>query len=147
MSKDHVYELRALGENVVNAYTGAGKALQEALAVMAASFSPPAVEDEQSAPDPRVFEHVDLSGDRVIFTPHHSQAGWLQVVTVEDPEVHLDQAAVNRLARYLDRHRTDLTKGPDQHRTDDEPGCGARGLHPCHDYARDGQWNRCEGQS
>lgn len=56
---------------------------------------------------PRRFEHTDPSDDRVLVRPHVEMDGWLVVITFEEPEVHLDPDAINRLAQYLDGYRTD----------------------------------------
>lgn len=53
------------------------------------------------------FTHTDDYGDTVVFD-RTGRPGRFIVETTEDHEVVLDQDAVNRLARYLDRHRTDL---------------------------------------
>lgn len=66
---------------------------------------PEPVETEQ----PERFEHRDIDGDRVLVYPH-DYPGFESVLMVEtdsDPGVRLSQDAVNRLAQYLDRYRTD----------------------------------------
>lgn len=52
------------------------------------------------------FTHTDDDGDTVVFD-RTGYPGRFMVETTEDSEVLLDQDAVNRLAQYLDRHRTD----------------------------------------
>jgi hypothetical protein len=52
------------------------------------------------------FTHTDDYGDTVVFD-RTGRSGRFMVETTEDHEVVLDQDAVNRLAQYLDRHRTD----------------------------------------
>lgn len=54
-----------------------------------------------------MFTHTDDYGDTVVFD-RTGRSGRFMVETTEDHEVVLDQDAVNRLAQYLDRHRTDL---------------------------------------
>lgn len=54
------------------------------------------------------FTHTDDYGDTVVFD-RTGRSGRFMVETTEDHEVVLDQDAVNRLAQYLDRHRTDNT--------------------------------------
>jgi hypothetical protein len=51
------------------------------------------------------FTHTDDDGDGVVIDS--PVFGGLRIKTLEDPVVLLDQDAVNRLAQYLDRHRTD----------------------------------------
>lgn len=52
------------------------------------------------------FTHTDDYGDTVVFKT--DRPGQFLIETTEDSEVVLDQDAVNRLAQYLDQHRTDL---------------------------------------
>lgn len=99
MSNDHAYELRELMENLTKAYEVVGKVVREE---MAALFGlRPAAE-----PEPDGFEHTDNDGDSVAVR-QGALLGFVYV-DVNNDVARLDQSAVNRLAQYLDRHRTDL---------------------------------------
>lgn len=104
---DYVYELRELMQNFAKAFEKMGEAARESMDALAASFPPPAVEDEQPEPASDTFRHRDSDGDSFALGPVSLGGSVLGLETYEDRGVYLDQDAVNRLARYLDQHRTD----------------------------------------
>lgn len=83
--------------------------LVRALAVLAETARHAGEMIAQSLPgdaeQPEQFEHTDEDGDTVVMGEHHLP-GWLRA-SVNDRVVHLSPEAVNGLARYLDRYRTD----------------------------------------
>lgn len=101
---------------------------------------PEPVETEQ----PERFEHRDIDGDRVLVYPH-DYPGFESVLMVEtdsDPGVRLSQAAVNRLAQYLDRYRTDQQDCDAPVR---EHWCGSDSDHAEHTHGRQDNPARCLG--
>lgn len=114
---DHAYELRELMENFVQGFGAMGEAARKALEGLELTGQP-----VPKQPEPDRFKHTDGVGDRLSVGPN--QYGVLVVSQDDDMPVHLDQDAVNRLAQYLDRHRTDT---PCPTRFYDEDCAGTRG--------------------
>lgn len=101
---DHAYELRELMENFVQGFGAMGEAARKALEGLELTT--------QSAAEPDRFEHTDDDGDSVAVAVTPISRFVLELDTSTTAEIYLDQDAVNRLAQYLDRHRTDGPKVP-----------------------------------
>lgn len=136
MSDDRAYELRELMTNFVQGFEAMGEAARKALEGLELTTPP--------ADELYVFEHTDEDGDSLAIGPN--QHGQMMAEALNSMPVRLDQDAVNRLARYLDRHRTDQvdTREPD---SPAEHWCGRNGDHAAHDYDRDGAALHCQGVS
>ncbi len=97
----------------------------------------------QPVPELDQFEHIDDDGDLVSIGVNHRG---VMVVSPGDAgmPVRLDQDAVNRLARYLDRHRTDQvdTREPD---SPAEHWCGSDSDHAEHVSRAQGVPLKCLG--
>lgn len=107
MSNDHAYELRELMTNFVHGFGAMGEAARKALEGL--ELTPAA---EEPADEPDRFEHTDDHGDSVGVAVSPVSRFVLELDTSTTAEIYLDQGAVNRLAQYLDRHRTDGPKVP-----------------------------------
>lgn len=118
-------ELQKLMESLTKAYEVVGEIVGETVRKALGGLE----REPASVPEEPVFEYRDAEGDRLILGKN--QHGAMVVQLVEDMPVHLDQDAVNRLARYLDRHRTDMTdtREPD---APAEHGCGSDSDHAEH---------------
>lgn len=89
-----------------------------------------------TADQPEKFTHTDGHGDGLVVGPmnyYRARYGVLFAEFTEDPSVHLDQDAVNRLAQYLDRYRTDRTP------------CGTEGDKPSPAMENDDLTELCAG--
>lgn len=89
-----------------------------------------------TADQPEKFTHTDDHGDGLVVGPmnyYRARYGVLFAEFTEDPSVHLDQDAVNRLAQYLDRYRTDRTP------------CGTEGDKPSPAMDNDDRTETCAG--
>lgn len=96
MSNDHAYELRELAENLTRAYEIVSETVRKALEGL----------ELTSVAEPDRFKHVDHEGD--LISVGVNQLGVMMVSPGDTGmPVRFDQDAVNRLAQYLDRHRTD----------------------------------------
>lgn len=98
-------------EELVKAMEALAEAARNAgLAARVVSLPEPAA-GVLPAEQPERFEHVDIDGDRVLVYPH-DYPEFQSVLMVETEAntnaVRLSQEAVNRLAQYLDRYRTDM---------------------------------------
>lgn len=132
---DHAYELRELSESLSQALRVMSDAVREALSGMRLV--------SESADEPDQFEHIDDEGDSFAVGPN--QHGSFMVNPGENGmPVRLDQDAVNRLARYLDRHRTDLPK-PVANPDPMDHWCGRNSDHTAHLYGRDDTELSCSG--
>lgn len=132
---DHAYELRELSESLSQALRVMSDAVREALSGMRLV--------SESADEPDQFEHIDDEGDSFAVGPN--QHGSFMVNPGENGmPVRLDQDAVNRLARYLDRHRTDQvdTREPD---SPAEHWCGSDSDHAEHVSQAQGVPLKCLG--
>lgn len=129
-------------QRIVAAYEALGRAVQESLTGNGSEALGGLEREPASVPEEPVFEYRDAEGDRLILGKN--QHGAMVVQLVEDMPVHLDQDAVNRLARYLDRHRTDMTdtREPD---APAEHWCGSDSDHAEHVSQAQGVPLRCLG--
>lgn len=94
-------------QRIVAAYEALGRAVQESLTGNGSEAVPEPVHASS------VFEYTDHGNDTLTLVPGSAGKCTLSVNSCLDHVgVHLDQDAVNRLAQYLDRHRTDLTDTP-----------------------------------
>lgn len=70
-----------------------------------AAYVPQSLKAEQ----PERFEHRDIDNDRVLVYPHdYPEFQSVLMVETDGDSVRLSQDAVNGLAQYLDRYRTDI---------------------------------------
>lgn len=68
------------------------------------------------------FSHTDRDGDTVQVAPvYDGPEGTMYVHLAEGKTAHLSQTAVNELAQYLDRYRTDVPQEPEADRTGQPP--------------------------
>jgi hypothetical protein len=68
------------------------------------------------------FTHSDWDGDTILVGQvYDGPEGALYVHLAEGKTVHLSPTAVNELAQYLDRYRTDVPQDPDAVRTGQPP--------------------------
>lgn len=93
----------------------------------------------ETADPPEKFTHTDDYGDGLVVG--QLMFSGLSVRTLGDPEVFLDQDAVNRLAQYLDQHRTDRTNPTP---TESEERCPWALLRPGTRPEPYGRYDRCE---
>lgn len=91
--------LRTALETLAKAARVAGEAIAKSLSAVQTDF-------ELSGP-PDMLTYTDHHGDGVVVDAPSDGWSVLRIRTTEDPVVLLDQDAVNRLAQYLDQHRTD----------------------------------------
>lgn len=89
-------------QRIVAAYEALGRAVQESLIGNGSEAVP------EPTPEPDEFKHTDHGDDTLRVVPGSRGNCLLSVNSCADHVgVHLDQDAVNRLAQYLDQHRTD----------------------------------------
>ena len=92
-------------QRIVAAYEALGRAVQESLTGNGSEAVP------EPADEPGMieyFEYTDHGDDTLTLVPGSAGRCALSVSSCSDHVgVHLDQDAVNLLAQYLDRHRTD----------------------------------------
>ena len=129
---DHAYELRELMETLTKAYEIVGETVRESLAGLKLTGQP------EPADEPDRFEHTDRDGDwgRIAPGPDPSE------LYVNMKSLYLDQDAVNRLAQYLDLHRTDTADVDARPIKGECPACGhaSHGSVGCGETARN---HRC----
>lgn len=94
------------------------------------------------------FRHTDRDGDTLEVAPvYDGPEGTLYVHLAEGKTAHLSQTAVNELAQYLDRYRTDIPKvvaNPDASAR--EHWCGKSHDHAAHIHGKH-EVLRCLGSS
>ena len=100
MSNDRAYELRELMENLIKASEAVAERTRESLDAMFGLERAPAAEPDR-------FVHIDEHGDSFAVAVTPIERFVLELDASTTAEIPLDQDAVNRLAQYLDRHRTD----------------------------------------
>lgn len=125
--------------------------LSQAWQTVARQLSEPLPEPVK-AEQPEAFEYTDGDGGSLVVVLYEDRDGWLVTDSTKSSVVHLSPDAVNRLAQYLDQHRTDTPCSPDadmigapvavrEHR------CGCTSDHPGHEYVLNRQSVRCRGVS
>lgn len=93
-------------DDLVRALEVLAETVKAASAAVQAEYAP--VPEPVKAEQPDRFEHRDIDGDWVLVYPHkYPEFQSLLMVETDGDSVRLSQDAVNGLARYLDRYRTD----------------------------------------
>lgn len=95
-----------LRQDMNRALSALAKAAQHAGELIAAYVPKP---EPVKAKQPDRFEYRDSDGDRVLVYPHdYPEFESVLMVETDADSVRLSQDAVNGLAQYLDRYRTDV---------------------------------------
>lgn len=105
--------------------------LSQAWQTVARQLSEPLPEPAKAA-QPDRFEYTDDDGDSLVVVSYGDRDGWLVTEATGSSVVHLSPEAVNRLAQYLDQHRTDTADVSVR-----EHWCGRASDHPGHEYTRE----------